>query len=101
MFTNEKSEMSTEKQVEDKLVKSVKRKKGIAVKFSSPWMTGMPDRIVLLPGGRIFFVELKNENGKLSPRQKVVHGILASLGFKVEVISSLAEVQQFINKIEQ
>jgi len=48
-----------EKQTEQKLVKEVKHMGGICPKFTSPGFDGMPDRIVLLPGGRMAFVEVK------------------------------------------
>lgn len=60
----------TEKQVEAKLVAAVKRAGGVAYKFSSPSRRGVPDRIVVLPGGRPVFVEVKRPGGKLSPLQE-------------------------------
>jgi hypothetical protein len=48
-----------EKQVELKLVTETRKKGGLAVKFVSPSFSGMPDRLVLLPGGKLAFVEVK------------------------------------------
>ena len=48
-----------EKTIEAKLVKNVRSMGGLALKFSSPGVDGVPDRLVLLPGGRIAFIELK------------------------------------------
>lgn len=48
-----------EKEIEQKLVAEAKAAGGIAAKFVSPGLDGMPDRLVLLPGGKIGFVEVK------------------------------------------
>ena len=58
-----------EKNIESKLVKAVKEKGGIAPKFVSPGLDGVPDRLVLLPGGKIAFIELKATGKKLRPLQ--------------------------------
>ena len=60
---------SRERDVEKKLVESVKRKGGLCPKFTSPGMDGVPDRIVLMPGGRIAFVELKAPGKRMRPLQ--------------------------------
>ena len=59
-----------EKQVEEKLRQAIKTMGGIAYKFTSPGNIGVPDRIVLLPGGRVWFVELKTDAGRLTPNQE-------------------------------
>ena len=59
----------SEKSTEQKLVKAVKSRGGIAPKFFSPGFDGVPDRIVLLPRGRIAFVELKAKGRKMRPLQ--------------------------------
>lgn len=48
-----------EKQIEQKLVQAVKAKGGICPKLVSPGLDGMPDRMILMPGGQITFVEVK------------------------------------------
>ena len=78
-----------EKQIENKLTKSVKKHGGIAVKFVSPNYDGMPDRLVLLPDGVFAFVELKAPGESPRPLQKARHRKLRSLGFKVYVIDSI------------
>lgn len=85
-----------EKTIENKLRNEVKKLGGMAVKFFSFSFTGMPDRIVLLPGGHIRFVELKSPGKKPTPRQAYVHRWLESIGFKVFVIDSDKALQQFI-----
>lgn len=86
-----------EKKLEAKLRNKIKEAGGLALKFSSTSFTGIPDRLVLMPGGHIFFCELKNGNkGILSARQVVVHKVLAGLGFKVYVVSNEIELQNFL-----
>lgn len=56
-----------EKLIEQKLVKAVKAAGGLCPKFVSPGMAGMPDRLVLLPGSRLAFVEVKAPGKKPRP----------------------------------
>jgi len=93
--------MSTsEKVLERKLREATKRLGGIAVKIGSPSFTGLPDRLVLLPGGRIWFVEMKSTGKKPSPRQLVVHALLRRLGFTVWVIDSETLLNDFLNAVQ-
>ncbi len=86
-----------EKLIEKKLREGVKEKGGLALKFTSPSFTGVPDRIVLMPGGKMCFVELKSTGKGLSPRQEVVFPILQELGFTVLVIDDKEKLQEFLN----
>lgn len=61
---------------------------GLELKFTSLYFTGMPDRVLRTPKGRIFFVELKSENGRTSKRQKIVQKLLIELGFSVNTINT-------------
>lgn len=72
-----------EKEVESKLIKPVKNMGGLCLKFVTPGFTGVPDRIILLPGAHIVFVETKQPGKKERPRQEYVQGILRRLGFTV------------------
>ena len=58
-----------EKTIEQHLVKAVKNSGGIAPKLVSPGFDGMPDRLVLLPGGKIGFVEVKVPGKEPRPLQ--------------------------------
>ena len=58
-----------EKYIETKLVKAVKSMGGLALKFVSPGFDGVPDRLVLLPGGKIACIELKAPGETLRPLQ--------------------------------
>lgn len=92
--------MTTEKRNEKKLRETCKKLGGIAVKLYALSLTGLPDRMVLMPGGRIWFVELKSERGKLSAMQSFVHRFLRNLGFKVEVLNSGDALDNFLENIK-
>lgn len=88
-----------EKRVEERLCEEVKKVGGKAYKLSAAVDTGMPDRLVCLPGGRVVFVETKRpKDGRLSPLQKYRHRELNGLGFDVYVISTIEQVREFIAK---
>ena len=86
-----------ETEIEKKLVQKVKAKGGIAPKFVSPSYAGMPDRLVLLPGGVFAFAELKAPGMKPRPLQVARHRMLRSLGFKVYVIDGTEQIEEVLN----
>lgn len=90
----------TEKQIEQKLVKAVKVKGGLAPKFVSPGFDGVPDRIVLLPRGRIAFIELKAKGRKMRPLQVRRKRQLESLGFSVYCIDSPEQIGGILDEIQ-
>ena len=85
-----------EKHVEEKLRIGVKEKGGRAYKFVSPGNQGVPDRIVLLPGGVIDFIELKDKGKKPTALQLNQHTKLRALGFNVLVIDSKEGVDEYL-----
>jgi hypothetical protein len=89
-----------EQTIEHKLVVATKKMGGIAVKFISPSIDGMPDRIVLLPGGHICFVEVKAMGCKPRPLQLARHGLLRRLGFKVYVIDGIEQIGGVLDEIQ-
>jgi hypothetical protein len=88
-----------EKLIERKLREAVRKAGGQAIKFFAPSFTGLPDRIVLMPGGRIWFAELKTTGKKLEPRQRVVHKLLLVLGFEVRTIDTQERLTDFLKEI--
>ena len=88
-----------EKEVEKKLVTAIQLMDGVAVKFVSPGFAGMPDRLVLLPGGRMAFVEVKRPGEQPRPLQKARHRMLQRLGFKVYVLDSVEKIGGIIDEI--
>lgn len=90
-----------EKFIEQKLGVEVKRLGGLSIKLLSSLFVGLPDRLVVIPQGRIYFIELKAPNGKQSPIQKVVMKKLADLGCNTGVISTIEELESFIEKVRR
>lgn len=84
-----------EKDIEKLFTAEIKKAGGKAYKFISPGNDGVPDRIVMLPDGRIVFVELKTDTGKLSRLQELQCRQIAELGQTVRVLHGLAEVRDF------
>ena len=86
----------SEKEIENYLVRKIKNKKGVAYKFTSPGNSGVPDRLCLLPNGKIFFVELKSP-GK-NPRALQVNQItkITKLGQRVYVVDSKEKVDEVL-----
>lgn len=89
-----------EKEIEQKLVKEVKRHGGICPKFVSPGFSGMPDRIILLPKGKFAFAELKAPGEKPRPLQLSRHRLLRKLGFEVYVIDGTEQIGGVIHEIQ-
>lgn len=87
-----------EQKIESYLKKQVELLGGKAYKFVSPGVTGVPDRIVVLPGGKIFFVELKAPGKKLRKIQEVRKAELEALGQRVEVIDSKEKVDELLKR---
>lgn len=88
-----------EKIIEQKLVNAVKDMGGIAPKFTSPGFDGMPDRIVLLPGGHMAFVEVKAPGEKPRTLQLARHKLLRGLGFKVYVLDDEQQIGGLFDEI--
>ena len=88
-----------EKIIEQHLVKAVKNSGGIAPKLVCPGFDGMPDRLVLLPGGKIGFVEVKAPGKEPRPLQVARHGLLRWLGFKVYVLDAPEQIGGILYEI--
>lgn len=90
----------TEEYIEQKLVRAVKERGGIAPKFVSPGLDGVPDRIVLLPMGRIAFVELKAPGRKMRPLQVRRKRQLEALGFLVYCVDGVEQIGGVLDEIK-
>ena len=86
-------------EIERKLTLQAKKMGGMAVKFVSPGLDGVPDRIVLLPGRKIAFVELKAPGKKPRPLQIKRMRQLKSLGFPVYVIDRAEQIGGVLDEI--
>lgn len=85
--------------IEKHLTAQVRKRGGWSVKLA-PTRAGLPDRMVLLPGGRMYLVELKQPTGKVSRIQEIVHGKLYEMGFAVTVLWSIPQVTAWLETIE-
>lgn len=92
--------MPAEKTTERKLVQAVKLMGGMAPKFVSPGLDGVPDRIVLLPGGKAAFVELKADGQKLRPLQERRKRQIEALGFRVYCVSRAEQIGGILYEIQ-
>jgi len=88
-----------ENQIEAKLKQMVEKQGGIAPKFVSPGLSGMPDRLVLLPGGHIAFVEVKAPGKVPRPLQEARQRMLRKLGFKVYVLDDVGQIGGILDEI--
>ena len=89
-----------EKNVERHLVTEIKRLGGMCIKLLSPGTAGVPDRLVILPDGRIVFAELKTETGRLSKIQEYTIGEMRKRGADVRVLYGLSDVKKFIAEVK-
>ena len=89
-----------ERVVEQALIKAVKAKGGICPKWVSPGLDGVPDRIVLLPHGRIAFVELKAPGEHPRPLQNARIRLLRRLGCRVYVCDRVELIEGILSEIE-
>ena len=89
-----------EKTIEQKFRVAVKAAGGLAVKFTSPGFDGVPDRLALLPDGKMAFVEVKAPGEKPRPLQLSRHRLLRRLGFKVYVLDDESQIGGIIDEIQ-
>lgn len=90
-----------ERILELKLVKETRKRGGMALKFVSPSFAGMPDRLVLLPHGKMAFVEVKAPGKKPRVLQEKRHGMLRALGFQVFVLDDASAIPGLLKKIAE
>ena len=85
--------IESEKLLERKLKKGVEKLGGQSIKLLSTHLTGLPDRLCLLPGGVLFFAEIKTTKKAAKKIQLLVHSQLRKLGFKVHVIDTSEQIK--------
>jgi streptogramin lyase len=90
-----------EKDIEAHLVRRVRDAGGVAYKFTSPAHRGVADRLVVLPGGRIWFVEVKKLGGRLSPLQRVFLDEIKKLGCNYQIVWSKEDVDAFVASLSE
>ena len=87
------------KNIEAHLVRSVRHIGGVAYKFTSPAQRGVADRVVCLPGGSTWFVELKAANGRLSPLQRVFAQDMERLRQRYVCLWSREQIDEWIAEV--
>ena len=88
-----------EKHVEAYLVKAVRERGGEAYKFTSPAMRGVADRLVVMPNGVVWFVEVKRPGGKRTPLQERFAARMQELGQRYALLSHPTEVERWLAKL--
>ena len=90
-----------ESEIERKFVNAAKLRGGLALKFVSPGMNGVPDRLVLMPGGRMAFAELKVPGESMRSIQRKRKRQLEQLGFAVYCIDGPEQIEGVLDEIEK
>lgn len=85
-----------EKEIEKELREGIAELGGYAYKWTSPGNAGVPDRIVVLPWGEVYFVELKQAHGVLTKLQTAQQNKLKSVGANVVTLYGMADVHRFL-----
>ncbi len=93
-MANRNTTKESEKRTDRILSSMVKSRGGRVIKLSDPNSSGLPDRLILLPGGRTLFVEVKSEGRKLTPLQKFTHIKLRGLGFEVHMAEKYEDLEE-------
>jgi len=90
-----------ESTIEKHLVAQVKALGGMAYKFTSPAHRGVADRVVCLPDGQTWFVELKAPGGRLSELQKIFAEDMARMNQRYVCLWSKEHVEEWLNDCQR
>ena len=90
-----------EKDIEAWLNRKIKELGGLSFKFVSPCNPGVPDRIYIFPGGKVYFVELKTEIGRMSNIQKWQRERLLQMGCHFYLVKGMEQAREFIKTLRQ
>ncbi len=91
--------IESEKLLERKLSNLVKKAGGLSIKIPALHFAGIPDRLILMPLGKAYFVELKTTKQKPRPIQLIVHNQLRKLGFRVDVLDNSTDIINYVTEI--
>lgn len=101
VYTRARGNKESEKKLEADLVEGCRRRGGMAVKLTSQFHRGLPDRLVLLPFRTVCFVELKSTGEKRTALQEVAARQLEDLGLRVFVVDSSEALWEFFMKMDR
>ena len=90
-----------EKIIEQRLINAVRRSGGLTLKFVSPGLNGVPDRLLLFHGGEMAFCEVKAPGKKPRPLQEVRIAQLRGLGFRVYVVDNEEGISEMMEDIKK
>ena len=97
---NVKRRIAQEKNLEKRLRKIIAKMGGVALKFSSFYSTGWPDRFIFMPWGCVYLAEIKTEGKILSKKQEARVKKARSMGFKVFIIDSEISYRKSVNQLQ-
>ena len=95
-MTDTRPSKMRESDIERRLISAVQKEGGLCLKFAPPGMVGFPDRLVLLPGGLVVFVEVKKPGKKPTNLQVHRHGQLRSLGMRVYLLDDQEQIKNIM-----
>ena len=90
----------SEKALEAELRERCKALGWMCIKLTSQYQRGLPDRLILMPGGRVCFVEIKTTGKKPTALQRVTHERLRALGYRVEVVDTTESLDNLIVELQ-
>lgn len=87
---------ASEKALEAELRERCKALGWMCIKLTSQYQRGLPDRLILMPGGLVCFAEIKTTGKKPTALQRVTHERLRALGYRVEVVDTTESLDNLI-----